>query len=146
MAVDVQVETEIRRPVGDVAAYAGDPGNAPEWYANISSVEWRTEPPVRVGSQLDFVAHFLGRRIAYTYEVTELEPGRRLVMATAQGPFPMQTTYTWSETPGGTHMTLRNTGEPSGFAKVTAPVMEMAMRRATTKDLARLKSLLEGRG
>jgi len=145
MGVDVQVETEILRPVEVVAAYAGDPGNAPEWYTNIRSVQWRTEPPVRVGSQIDFVAHFLGRRIAYTYEVTELEPGRRLVMETAQGPFPMRTAYTWGETPGGTHMTLRNTGEPSGFAKVTAPVMELAMRRATTKDLARLKSLLEAR-
>lgn len=145
MAVDVQVETEILRPVDEVAAYAGDPGNAPEWYANIGSVEWRTEPPLRVGSQMDFVARFLGRQIAYTYEVTELVPGRRLVMQTAQGPFPMQTTYTWEPTAGGTRMTLRNAGEPSGFAKVTAPVMEVAMRRATTKDLARLKVLLEGR-
>ena len=145
MAVDVQVETEILRPVDVVAAYAGDPGNAPEWYANIRSVEWRTEPPVRVGSQMDFVAHFLGRRIAYTYEVTDLVPGERLVMETAQGPFPMRTTYTWRPTANGTHMTLRNAGEPSGFAKVTAPVMELAMRRVTTKDLARLKSLLEGR-
>ena len=145
MAVDVQVETEILRPVDEVAAYAGDPGNAPEWYANIRSVEWRTEPPVRVGSRMDFVAHFLGRQIAYTYEVTELVPGRRLVMETAQGPFPMQTTYTWDPTVGGTRMTLRNTGEPSGFSKVTAPVMEVAMRRATNKDLTRLKALLEGR-
>jgi uncharacterized protein YndB with AHSA1/START domain len=145
MAVDVQVETEILRPVELVAAYAGDPGNAPEWYANIRSVEWRTEPPLRVGSQMDFVARFLGRQIAYTYEVTELVPGRRLVMQTAQGPFPMQTTYTWEPTAGGTRMTLRNAGEPSGFSKVTAPVMEVAMRRATTKDLSRLKALLEGR-
>jgi uncharacterized protein YndB with AHSA1/START domain len=145
MGVDVQVETEILRPVELVAAYAGDPGNAPEWYANIRSVEWRTEPPLRVGSQMDFVARFLGRQIAYTYEVTELVPGRRLVMQTAQGPFPMQTTYTWEPTAGGTRMTLRNAGEPSGFSKVTAPVMEVAMRRATTKDLSRLKALLEGR-
>lgn len=145
MAVDVQVETVIARPVAEVAAYAGDPSNAPEWYVNIRSVEWRSEPPVRVGSQLDFVAQFLGRRIAYTYEVTELVPGERLVMRTAQGPFPMQTTYTWSEAGGGTRMTLHNTGEPSGFSRVAAPVMEKAMRRATTKDLARLKAILEGR-
>ena len=145
MAVDVQVETEILRPVDEVAAYAGDPGNAPEWYANIRSIVWRTEPPLRVGSQMDFVARFLGKQIAYTYEVTELDPGRRLVMQTAQGPFPMQTTYTWEPTAGGTRMTLRNAGEPSGFSRVTAPVMEVAMRRATNKDLARLKALLEGR-
>ncbi|HWD77513.1 MAG TPA: SRPBCC family protein, partial [Kribbella sp.] len=96
MAVDVVTETVIGRPVDVVAGYAGDPSNAPEWYSNIESVEWRTEPPVAVGSRMEFVAHFLGRRLAYTYEVVELEPGRRLVMRTAQGPFPMETSYEWS--------------------------------------------------
>lgn len=143
MAVDVTVETVIARDVGEVASYAGDPGNAPEWYANITSVAWRTEPPLRVGSEMDFVAHFLGKRLAYTYRVVELVARERLVMETAQGPFPMRTTYTWEAVRGGTRMTLRNTGEPAGFAKVSAPVMTLAMRRATTKDLARLKALLE---
>jgi uncharacterized protein YndB with AHSA1/START domain len=145
MAVDVTVETVIGRPVTEVASYAGDPGNAPEWYVNIKSVAWRTEPPLRVGSRLDFVARFLGRRIAYTYEVVELEPGERLVMRTPQGPFPMQTSYTWEPAGAGTRMTLRNTGEPSGFARMAAPALERAMRRATTKDLARLRGILEDR-
>lgn len=141
----MQVETVVARPLAEVAAYAGDPGNAPEWYVNIQSVEWRTEPPLRVGSRMDFVARFLGRRLAYTYEVVELVPGERLVMSTTQGPFPMRTTYTWNAVEGGTRMTLRNQGEPSGFSRVAAPVMERAMRRATTRDLARLKELLEAR-
>ena len=68
-------------------------------------------------------------------------------MRTAQGPFPMETTYTWSRAPdGGTRMTLRNRGEPTGFAKVAAPMMAAAMRRANRKDLARLKALLETPG
>lgn len=146
MAVDVTVETVIARPVDEVAAYATDPGHAPEWYANIRSVQWQTPPPVAVGSRMDFVAHFLGRRLTYTYEVVELVPGERLVMATAQGPFPMRTTYAWEPADGGTRMTLTNTGDPSGFARVAAPVMERAMRRATTQDLARLRAVLEGRG
>ena len=122
MAVDVTVETRIERPVEEVAAFAGDPGNAPSWYVNIASVRWQTPPPVQVGSRMDFVATFLGRRIEYTYEVVELVPGERLVMRTAQGPFPMQTTYTWEPVDGGTRMTLRNNGSPSGFARVAAPV------------------------
>jgi hypothetical protein len=143
VAVDVQVETIINRRPGEVAAYAGDPTNAPEWYVNIKSVDWRTPPPIAVGSRMDFAAQFLGRRIAYTYEVVELLPDRRLVMRTVDGPFPMETTYTWEPSGDATRMTLRNRGTPTGFAKTAGPLMERAMRRATTKDLARLKAILE---
>ncbi|MGI9602837.1 MAG: SRPBCC family protein [Acidimicrobiales bacterium] len=144
--VDVLTETTIDRPVAAVSAYAADPGVAPEWYDNIESVEWETEPPLALGSRAAFVAHFLGRRMAYTYEVVEFEPGQRLVMRTAEGPFPMETTYTWE--PLGddrTRMTLRNRGTPSGFSRLVGPVMVRAMRRANRRDLAALKAVLESR-
>jgi ligand-binding SRPBCC domain-containing protein len=145
VAVDVVTEIEIARPREDVAAFAADPSNATAWYKNIKAVEWETPPPVAVGSKFRFRAHFLGRTLEYTYEVRELDPARRFVMATAQGPFPMETTYAWDDAaPGRTQMTLRNRGEPSGFAAVTAPVMTLAMRRANEADLRRLKALLEG--
>jgi uncharacterized protein YndB with AHSA1/START domain len=144
--IDVTTETVIRRPCADVAAYAGDPARAPEWYANIDSVEWRTGPPVAVGSRMEFVARFLGRRLAYTYEVIELLPGERLVMRTAQGPFPMETTYTWQALDAGsTRMTLRNRGRPRGFSRWLSPVLASAVRRANRADLARLRTLLESR-
>jgi uncharacterized membrane protein len=147
MAVDVLTEVVIDRPRAVVAAYAGDPSNAPEWYANIKAVEWKTDPPIRIGSRMAFVAQFLGRRLAYTYEVVEWVPEERLVMRTAEGPFPMETTYTF-ESAGerSTRMTLRNRGEPSGFSRVVAPLMASAMRRANRKDLAHLKKLLEQMG
>jgi uncharacterized protein YndB with AHSA1/START domain len=142
--VDVLTEVEIDRPRAEVAEFASTPDNAPRWYANIESVEWRTEPPVSLGGRVAFVARFLGRRLAYTYEVKALLPGELLVMATSEGPFPMETTYTWTDTAeGGTRMTLRNRGEPSGFNKISAPVMAAAMRRANRKDLAKLKQILE---
>jgi uncharacterized protein YndB with AHSA1/START domain len=144
MAVDVTTEVVINLAREQVADYAADPSNAPEWYENIESIDWKTSPPVVVGSKMDFVAHFLGRRLTYTYEVVELVPGERLVMRTAQGPFPMETTYTWETTgDGATRMTLRNRGEPSGFSRVGAPLMAAAVRRETTKNLKCLKALLE---
>lgn len=144
MAVDVLTETVIDRARSEVAAFASDPGNAPRWYANIKSVEWKTEPPLRLGSRIAFVAEFLGRRLAYTYEVTEYLPDELLVMRTAQGPFPMETTYRWASTgEGGTRMTLRNRGLPSGFSRLAAPVMAASMRKANRKDLEHLKRLLE---
>jgi uncharacterized membrane protein len=150
MAIDVTTQIVIDRPRQEVAAYAADPTHAPEWYENIESVVWKTDPPVRIGSKMDFVAHMMGRRLAYTYEVTELIPGEKLVMRTAQGPFPMETTYTWEsagegKTGSSTLMKLRNRGMPSGFAKVGSRLMAAVVRRETNKNLKALKVLLEAR-
>jgi hypothetical protein len=146
--VDVSTQIDIARPRADVAAYASDPDNATAWYVKIKSVEWKTPKPVQDGSKLAFVAQFLGRTLEYTYEVKAMVVGERFVMATAQGPFPMETTYSWEDTSsGGTRMTLRNRGEPAGFSKLVAPIMAIAMQRANAKDLQRLKRILEaGRG
>lgn len=144
MPVDVQTQITIGRSRDEVAAYAANPDNATAWYEKIKSVEWKTEKPLTVGSKIAFVARFLGRQLAYTYEITDLTPGERVVMRTADGPFPMETTYTWLDTSSGaTKMTLRNRGEPSGFSKVATPMLAAAMRRANRKDLARLKEILE---
>jgi hypothetical protein len=142
--VDVQSEIEIARSRAEVAAYACDPDNATAWYQNIKAVEWTTPKPLAVGSRIAFVAQFLRRRLAYTYEVKEIVSGERFVMSTAEGPFPMETTYMWQDTAsGGTLMTLRNRGEPGGFAKIAGLMMATAMRRANRKDLMRLKEILE---
>jgi uncharacterized protein YndB with AHSA1/START domain len=147
MPVDVVTEIEIDRPRDEVAAYAADPENATAWYENIERVEWKTDAGLRVGARIAFVARFLRRRLAYTYEVTEFVAGEHLVMRTADGPFPMETTYTWTDAAtGGTRMSLRNRGEPSGFSRIAAPVMESAMRRANRGDLERLKRILESSG
>ena len=144
MKVNVLTEIQIARPRDAVFEYSSNPDNAPIWYANIKSVEWKTASPMVLGSRFAFVANFLGKRLAYTYEVVELIADERLVMRTTEGPFPMETTYTWrSIENGGTYMSLRNAGTPGGFSKLVAPFMSVAMKRENRKDLARLKSILE---
>jgi len=144
VAVDVLTEIVIARSAEVVAAYAADPSNAPAWYQNITSIAWETGPPLRAGSRVAFSARFLGRDLAYTYQITDFAPAERLVMQTAQGPFPMETTYTWHAIDGNsTRMTLRNRGEPAGFSKFAAPFMAMAIKRANRKDLRNLRVILE---
>jgi uncharacterized protein YndB with AHSA1/START domain len=145
--VDVETEIVIDRPREEVARFAADPDTVKDWYRAIEHVAWESPPPLAAGTRLGFVARFLGRRISYTYEIRELVAGERLVMRTDEGPFPMETTYTWQDVePGATRMTLRNRGEPTGFGRALAPVMGMAVRRANRQDLRRLKEVLERPG
>jgi uncharacterized membrane protein len=142
--VDVLTEIIIHCPVEQVAAFAADPDNATTWYRNIKSVEWRTPRPLQVGSHLAFKAQFLGKKLAYVYEVVEHIPNKKFVMRTADGPFPMETTYTWQSVGDNkTKMTLRNAGQPSGFSKLFSPLMASMMRKANKKDLVLLKEILE---
>jgi hypothetical protein len=67
-------------------------------------------------------------------------------MRTAQGPFPMETIYTWQ--PAGdrsTRMTLRNRGEPAGFPRLAAPLIATSVRHANRKDLRKLRAILQTR-
>jgi uncharacterized membrane protein len=142
--VDIQTEIVVNRPVNIVAEYAMNPDNAPEWYVNIKSVEWKTARPLMVGSQIAFKAVFMGRELAYVYEISELVPGKKLVMRTADGPFPMETTYLFDAIDSNTtKMKLRNRGNPSGFSKIFSPFMGMMMRKANKKDLGRIRDILE---
>jgi uncharacterized membrane protein len=142
--VDVSSEIVIERPRAEVADFAADPDQATAWYENIKAVQWKSPRPLALGTRVEFVARFLGRQLAYTYEVKELAPGERFVMSTAEGPFPMETSYEWENAgAGATRMTLRNRGEPAGFSAVAAPLMAAAMRRANRNDLKRLKAILE---
>jgi uncharacterized membrane protein len=142
--VDIQTEIVVNRPVNIVAEYAMNPDNAPEWYVNIKSVEWKTARPLMVGSQIAFKAAFMGRELAYVYEISELMPNQKLVMRTADGPFPMETTYLFDAIDSNTtKMKLRNRGNPSGFSKIFSPFMGMMMRKANKKDLGRIRDILE---
>ena len=141
---DVQTEIIIHKAADVVAEYAMNPDNAPEWYANIKSAEWRTAKPLVMGSQIAFKADFLGRQLSYVYEITEIVPNHKLIMKTADGPFPMETTYIFEAIDSKvTKMTLRNRGNPSGFSKFLSPFIELMIKGANKKDLRRIKKILE---
>ncbi|TCJ03211.1 SRPBCC family protein [Cytobacillus praedii] len=142
--VDVITEITINRPITEVSEYATNPDHAPEWYVNIHSVDWRTPKPLKLGSQIAFKAKFLGKELAYVYEIVEFIPEKKFVMKTVDGPFPMETIYTWQAIDEGhTQMTLQNKGNPKGFNKILSIFMTFMMRRANMKDLIKIKTILE---
>jgi Polyketide cyclase / dehydrase and lipid transport len=150
--VEVVTRIQIARPLKKVADYATNAdnalkwyiNNAPKWYINIISAEWKTPKPLVLGSQVAFIAHFLGKKLAWTYEVTELMREEKIVMQTSDGPFPIETTYTWKST-GDFHtkMTLGNKMSPSGFSRLMAPFIAMMLKWSNKKDLKKLKEILE---
>ncbi|MDW7618035.1 ATPase [Peribacillus simplex] len=144
--VNVLTDIKIKCTLNRVAEYATNPDNAPEWYVNIDSAEWQTQKPLSIGSRIAFKAQFLGRQLAYIYEIVEFIPEQKLVMRTANGPFPMETTYTWETIDNNlTRMTLQNKGIPSGFSKLLTPLMSLLMKSANKKDLKKIKDILEKR-
>ncbi|SDN25354.1 Polyketide cyclase / dehydrase and lipid transport [Fictibacillus solisalsi] len=142
--VDVVTEITINCPIDQVSSYSSDPENAPTWYVNIHSAEWKTSKPLIIGSKIAFKAKFLGRELAYVYEIVEIIPEKKLVMKTANGPFPMETIYIWSSLDHNqTRMILRNKGNPTGFSKIITPLIAKMMKKANMKDLQKLKYILE---
>ncbi len=146
MAIDVRAVVRVEREAGEVAGYAMDPAHDTAWIGGIKQVKVVTEGPVRVGTQVERVAYFMGRRIEYVLEVVGMEAGRRLEMASVKAPFPMRVTYGFEPEGGGTLASIRIEGGPGGIMGMLSPVMGMGVRRNITGDLRRLKGIVEGRG
>jgi len=144
VAIDVTVSVVIEKPRAEVAAYVVDPANETGWIVGIRKSTPLTDGPVRVGVQVAREASFAGRRIEYVNEVVEYDPGTLLKMRSVKAPFPMEITYTFEDAAGGTRFSNHITGGPGGIARVLSPLMAMGVKRNVSKDLQRLKAVLEG--
>ena len=98
-----------------------------------------------VGSQVERVASFLGRRVEYVNEIVELTADR-LVMRSVRSPFPMRVTYGHRQAgDGATEVSVRVEGDAGRHYALLAPLLGVAVRRSITRDLRNLKQALEGR-
>ena len=144
MSTDVTVVTRIARPRPEVAGYATDWRNDPTWIRALRDVRLVTGEPFGVGSQVARVAGFLGRKMEYINEVVEWDGDRRFEMKSVKAPFPMTVVYEFEDAEGdATLMRIRAGGDASGFYRIAAPALNLAVRRGIQGDLAQLKELLE---
>ena len=147
MRIDVTAEVQVRRPRAEVAAYMVDPANDPAWIGGVREVRIETPPPLRAGSRVARVASFLGRRVEYVNEVTELDPERVLDMRSVRAPFPMRITYSFEDadaTGAATVVRNRVQGDPGGFFALFGPLLAPLVRRSVQKDLERLRDVVGG--
>jgi hypothetical protein len=147
VSVEVTVEQRIARPREEVAAFAMDPANDARWIGALSSVRNLTDGPVAPGTQVERVANFLGKRIEYVNEITELEPGRRLAMRSVRAPFPMTVTYEFEDAGAGAALArIRTGGDTAGYYRLAGPLLSAMVRRGVARDLRKLRALLEAPG
>jgi hypothetical protein len=92
-----EVSTEIKRPLGEVFAYADDPTNLAEWNSIVEESK-ASETPVRKGTKITTRARFLGRRVDSIAEVTEHVPNQKFVQMSDK-PFPLTITTRTSSRP-----------------------------------------------
>jgi hypothetical protein len=143
--MDITVRTLISRPRTTVATYVMDNTNDTAWIGGITESELLGAPPIRTGSDVRRVAHFLGRRIDYVLRVERLDPGVELSMRSVKAPFPMEVDYRFADSDGGTQVSVHVGGEPGGWYKLAGGLLERQTERSIARDLERLKTLLEGR-
>ena len=143
MDLDVSAEVVINQPRKEVADYVENPANEPIWIVGIVESKSLTEPPVSVGTRVQRVAKFMGRRMEYTPEIVEYDPGTLLVMST-DSPFPMRISYQFEDCDGGeTLARIRIQGAGAWYYRLAGPLLARAVKRNISSDLRTLKKLLE---
>jgi uncharacterized membrane protein len=142
VAIDTRAVIAVGRPRDEVAAYLRDPANDPSWIGGLRSARLVSDPPVGVGSRVERVASFLGRRIEYVNEITELT-ATRLAMRSVRSPFPMRVTYGYDAAGAGTEVSVRVEGDASRLYRLVDPLLAVLVRRSVRRDLRTLKRVLE---
>jgi hypothetical protein len=144
----VEEEIIIRRLPEDVFAFATAPENDRLWSSTAVERRVESDGPVQVGTRINAVDKFLGRRIESTFEVTEHEPSRRSAIKFVSGPVRAEGTYTFEPASGGTRFRWALQAPPGlgglYLGRVTDPLVTWIFRRRLRRDLRRLKEVMEG--
>jgi uncharacterized membrane protein len=144
MSTHVDESIEIARPAGEVARYMFDWRNDPEWIGGISEARLLGDGDFEIGSRVERVASFVGKRIEYVLEVEDYQPGALLAMRSVRAPFPMNVTYEVTDVRGAARARVQVEGDASGFYRLAGPLLNLQATRSIAADLRRLKALLEG--
>lgn len=144
MSVNITVHSDIQAPAAAVFAYVTEIGNDPVWTSGLLEARQVSEGTYGPGTRFERVSKFLGRRMTYVIDVVEVEAGRRVLMRTSSGPFPMEITYTVDPLgPEQTRFSIQAKGDPGGFFSLMGPLLNRQVARQIQLDVDTLKEVLE---
>ena len=135
----------ISRPVEEVFAYVGDAGNGPKWQKALVEVRRITAGPLGVGTQYSGVRKFMGRNMESIIQYTTYEPNKKVVFKSISGSSPLEQTFLFESTAGGTQLTTRLEMETSGLMGLAKPLIASSLKREVDENFDILKDLLESR-
>ncbi|NJC95685.1 MAG: hypothetical protein C3F07_10730 [Anaerolineales bacterium] len=137
-----QSKVWINRPVNEVFAFVSNKENDLQWQSGLVEVH-QPPGPMSVGTQIDEVYSFLGRKVVGKLEVTEYDPGKRITTKSIGGPFHIQYSYVLEAGNGGTQFTMNMEMKPEGFFTLAEPIVGANLKKNVDTDLASLKNVLE---
>ena len=132
----------IHRPVDEVFTFVSNKENDLQWQSGLVEVH-QAPGPVGVGTRIDEVYSFLGRKMDGKLEITEYEPGRKITTKSVGGPFHIQYSCILEAGNGGTQFTMNMEMKPEGFFTLAEPIVGANLKKSVDTDLASLKKVLE---
>ena len=140
--IDFTIDTEVRRPVGEVFAYATDPDKLSSWQTNTVSAVKEGDGPLGLGSRIHEVHRGPGgRQLHSVVEVAAYEPNRAFALRVVEG-VPIHLDITFEPSAGGTLFRFRVHGQPTGAMRVAQPLLRRLLKRQFERQCATLADCL----
>ena len=133
----------IRRPVEEVFAVLCDVENVPKWSPNTLEERMLTEGPMGIGSRrLAVIRTFGSHTIENEAEMIGFEPNRRMLIKSVRSAVPFRITIDFEPIDGGTRLRWLAEVLPGGLMKPLGPLLVAFYKRTFSKDLRRLRDLM----
>ena len=141
--IKVEHSIVINRPVPEVFAFVTDPANNTKWQEGLVESRMVSSSAMEVGAQVTDVRKFLGRDMESKLEVLVYEPNKRIMQKVISGPIQFEIIQTFDPDVNGTKLTTLIHGEPGGFFKLAAGMVQKQLESQIQGDAERLKNVLE---
>jgi hypothetical protein len=132
------------KSIEEVFAYMADFSKVSEW--DPSAVEAHAlgdSGVVEAGSRYSVTSEFLGRRVPLTYEITEIDPPRRVLLRAESDAVISVDEMTFRALPeGGTELTYDADLSLKGARRLFDPIFGIAFRRLCERARERMGEVL----